>query len=163
MGVFLFEAMSNFFIKGDTTIADAAAFAAGLGFANVNFDLGNAPLNRIDHIECSVFTDIADQAAVDLITVNIYRNVLINGNLDLAPQLSGSGLTTLHEFRSQDLRDFNAYRDYSNGFILDSQFRYSIVGVVSLNAALAGSLRINLFVNGRIEVPEGKAFFGTER
>ena len=156
--------MSNFFVKGDTTLADAAAFAAGLGFANVNFDLGNAPLSRIDHIECSVFTDVADQPTVDLITVTIYRNILIDGTANLGNQIgAGSGLTTYHEFRSQNLRDFNAYRDYSGGFILDSQFRYSIVGTVSLNAALAGSLRINLFVNGRIDVPDGKAFFGQER
>lgn len=157
--------MSNFFTRGDTTLADAAAFAAGLGFANVNFDLGNAPSNRIDHIECSIFTDIADQPAVDLITVTIYRNILIDGNVNLGNQIgAGSGLTTFHEFRSQSLNDFSAHRDYSGGFVLDSQFRYSIVGVVSLNAAIAGALRINLFVNGFVLTPDGSsAFFGKER
>lgn len=156
--------MSNFFFKGDTTLASNADFGNGLGFANINFDLGNAPQNRIDHIECSIFTDVADQAAVDFITVSIFRNILIDGSISLANQLAAGGITTVHEFRSQRIRDSNAFRDYASGIILDSQFRYTIVGVVSLNAAIAGNLRINLFAHGFIQVPDGgNAFFGKER
>lgn len=157
--------MSDFFVKGDTPIFVQADVAAGIAFVVIPFDLSSAPRSDVYNMDFEVSVDIADQAAVNLLSLNIYRNILVVPGQNIGLQLgANSGARTFWNAGADRINDFTIHREFSDGFTLDAGFRYSIVGTVALSAVIAGIMRMQLFVSGRIK-DEGSPdlYFGQTR
>lgn len=156
--------MSDFIVKGDFTSYGAASVAAGTDFAHVHFDLSNAPGVRIYNMELSAFADLVDDPNLLLGTLRIFRNILINPDINLGVQLGTQGVTTFWEARTLRNGDHNLSRVFSDPVQLDPGFRYSVVGSFGYSAALATTASVDLFVSGRVMGgAEDALYFGRTR
>lgn len=157
------DTIKQFITRGDFTTVTAASVAAGTDFCNVNFDLSNAAPMAIDNLEMSVFTDAADFANLQIGTLRIFRNITVDPDQSLANQLGQTGITTFWEARTQRVQDLNLNRQFSTPIILDSGYRYSIVGFFNFSAAIGTSVLFDLFVLGRSLYPVSDQYFGVTR
>lgn len=159
------KGMSRFYYKFSTHVFDAAGVAAGTAFVVVPFDLSAAPETWIDSIEYVLGADVVDQPAIYNLNLSLFRNVVVVQGTPLAVQVNpATGASTLWQANSQRPGDYSLSRAFGSPLILDSQFRYSMVGVLSLTAVLNTFVRLNLSIAGRIKLPEAKdEFFGRVR
>lgn len=146
--------MSNFFSKGNVRNYVAADVALNTDFAFINFDLSDAAETHIYNIESNLIVDAVDQPNLRFIFVRIFRNITLNNDLGLGVQLGQGGAQTFWEGKTKRIGDENLSRVFHSPFILDKSFRYCAIAFATFSAAIAVSVSISLFINGRINVSQ---------
>jgi hypothetical protein len=160
--------MSDFIFRGRQKSITNADFGAPRSFAlAIPFDLSNAASQYIDTIDYSIIVQPADNAALGVLVVEIYRNLAFEDNENFDNQILGNssarrmwhGQTDTLGARSKTWQ-FSAPR----GFQLEAGYRYSALAfMTNLQGVLANAVLNDFFITGRVAVSEIGVLYGEER
>jgi hypothetical protein len=145
---------------------DAASVAAGTDFVAFNLENIGGKNVYIDSIDVVVNASAADFANLINIQAEIVKNVILNPNIALAPQVALGRAIGMWRGRSKVPSDRAYEKSFENGgFILIPDSSYSIFAFASFGAALGGIITLTLSVVGRYgsDAAMKQQMYGTAR
>lgn len=140
---------------------DAAVVAANLDFVAVSLRGTGGEIVHVSGIDVNIFADTADAPNIDLITVQILRNVPLVDTIAIASQIPSQ--TLVWRLRSRQTND----RSFTTRFVQPLKLRtdavHSVLAFVNFTAAIVAPVTIDLTVLGEYGTKETGKYFGESR